>query len=360
VKILAARASLAQLRFARTVRTARGDFDERSSVIFAVDGTSGLSGYGEAAPWPGFGTESLDEALAALTDAGRLLHGLEIEPGEWPAPVALRLRNAAAARAAVQGALCDLAAREAGLTLADFLALRGVAFCGAVLREVPVQALLIERVPEALRLEAQRAAAAGFAAAKIKLGAASLDEDLARARAARLGLGPGVLLRGDANGAWNEGKARDALAAVEQFDFDYVEQPLPADDVAGLARLRRRSTVRIAADESVSTEEGALRVIAAEAAQVFVLKPAMLGGAARALEIATLVRKAGSEVVFSHAFESAVGARHALHCAAAWGDAMAQHGLRTAGLFMRDVADPVDSLNGRAGLTATAGLGVAP
>jgi L-alanine-DL-glutamate epimerase-like enolase superfamily enzyme len=229
-----------------------------------------------------------------------------------------------------------------------------------VLREVPVQALLIERVPEALRLEAERAAAAGFAAAKIKLGAESLDEDLARARAARLGLGPDVLLRGDANGAWNEGKAREALAAVEQFEFDYVEQPLPADDIAGLARLRRRSTVRIAADESVSTEEGALRVIAAEAAQVFVLKPAMLGGAARALEIATLVRKAGSDVVFSHAFESAVGARHALHCAAAWGDATAKHGLRTAGLFVRDVADPVDSRNGRAGLTATAGLGVAP
>ena len=297
MKILAARASLAQLRFARTVRTARGDFDERSSVIFAVDDTSGLSGYGEAAPWPGFGTESVDEAFAALTDAACLLHGLEIEPGEWPAPVALRLRNAPAARAAVQGALWDLAAREAGLTLADFLALRGVPFCGAVLREVRVQALLIERAPEALRLEAERAAAAGFAAAKIKLGAASLDEDLARARAARLGLGPYVLLRGDANGSWNEGKACEALAAVEQFVFDYVEQPLPADDIAGLARLRRRSTVRIAADESVSTEEGALRVIAAEAAQVFVLKPAMLGDPARALEIATLVRKAGSEVV---------------------------------------------------------------
>jgi len=360
VKILATRASLVQLGFARTVRTARGDFDQRRSVIFAVDGAGGITGYGEAAPWPGFGTESVDEALAGLTDAARLLHGLEIEPGEWPAPVALRLRNAPAARAAVQGALWDLAARGAGLPLADFLALHGVPFCGTVLREVPVQALLIERGPTALRVEAERAAAAGFRAAKIKLGAASLAEDVARAHAARLGLGPGVLLRGDANGGWNESAAGEALAAFEQLDFDFVEQPLPADDVAGLARLRRRSTVRIAVDESVSTEEGALRVIAAEAAQVYVLKPAMLGGAARALEIATLVRKAGNEVVFSHAFESAVGARHALHCAAAWGDTAAQHGLRTAGLFVRDVADPVDSQDGRAAMTATAGLGVMP
>jgi O-succinylbenzoate synthase len=118
--------------------------------------------------------------------------------------------------------------------------------------------------------------------------------------------------------------------------------------------------VRIAVDESISTEEGALHVIAAEAAQVFVLKPAMLGGAARALEIATLARTAGSDVVFSHAFESAVGAHHTLHCAAAWGDARAKHGLQTAGLFVRDVADPVDSHDGLAALTTTAGLGVAP
>ena len=360
MKIRAARASLAQLRFARTVRTARGDFDERRSVIFAVDDTSGLTGFGEAAPWPGFGTESVEEAFAALTDTARLLSGREIEPGDWPAPVALQLRRAPAARAALQGALWDLAARNAGLTLADFLALRGVALRGSVLREVPVQALLIERGPEELRVEAERAAVAGFRAAKIKLGATSLDEDITRARAARLGLGPDIRLRGDANGAWNENSAGEALAAVEQFDFDFVEQPLPADDLAGLARLRRRSTVRIAVDESVSTEDGALRVIAADAAQVFVLKPAMLGGAARALEIATLVHQAGGDVVFSHAFESAVGARHALHCAAAWGDASAQHGLRTAGLFVRDVADPVDCRDGRAALTATAGLGVMP
>jgi len=360
VRVLAARASLARLRFARPVRTARGDFMERRSVIFAIDDDDGRTGHGEAAPWPGFGTESADEALAALMDATRLLRGLGIEPGEWPAHVALLLRNAPAARAAVQGALCDLAARRAGVTLADFLALRGVPFCGAVMREVPVQALLVEREPGALRVEAVRAAAAGFRAAKIKLGAATLDEDLARARTARLGLGPAILLRGDANGAWSERAAGEALAALESFDFDFVEQPLPAEDVAGLARLRRRSTVRIAVDESISTEEGALRVIAAEAAQVFVLKPAMLGGAARTLEIATLARKAGSDVVFSHAFESAVGAHHALHAAAAWGDSGAQHGLRTAGLFVRDVADPVDSHDGRAALTTTAGLGVAP
>ena len=84
MRILEARASLAKLRFARTVRTARGDFDERRSVIFSVEDTSGLTGYGEAAPWPGFGPESGGDARAARADAARLLDGLDIDPGDWP------------------------------------------------------------------------------------------------------------------------------------------------------------------------------------------------------------------------------------------------------------------------------------
>ena len=92
MRIVAARASLAQLRFARTVRTARGEFDERRSAIFAVDDANGFFGHGEAAPWPGFGTESVDEALAALNDTAGLLQGIEIEPGAvlLPDPVPLQ------------------------------------------------------------------------------------------------------------------------------------------------------------------------------------------------------------------------------------------------------------------------------
>ena len=139
-----------------------------------------------------------------------------------------------------------------------------------------------------------------------------------------------------------------ALRALAEFDFDYVEQPVPPGDIAALARLRapvtpfgsrrtnppRRRTVRCALLESGAVD-------------VLVLKPAMLGGPARALEIAHACAQAGCDVVFSHAFESAVGARHALHCAAAWGDARRSHGLCTAGLFVDDVAEPVDCHDGR-------------
>jgi o-succinylbenzoate synthase len=272
----------------------------------------------------------------------------------------VHLSGAPAARAAVQGALWDLAARRAGRPLADQLATDAGTMHGDVMRRVPTSALLVGREPTALREEAAGARESGHRAVKIKLGAATLDDDVARARAVRDGLGPTVRLRGDANGAWSRRDARSALEALAQFDLDYVEQPLAADDFEGMAQLHRDAPIRLAADESVATEAGALRLLATAAVDVVVLKPATLGGAARALEIAVAARQAGVEVVFSHTFESAVGARHALHCAAAWGDPSAVHGLCTAGLFVSDVAEPVECRDGRAGLSNAPGLGITP
>jgi L-alanine-DL-glutamate epimerase-like enolase superfamily enzyme len=154
--------------------------------------------------------------------------------------------------------------------------------------------------------------------------------------------------------------ATAALDALAPFGFEYVEQPLAAADVEGLARLRVRSPVRIAADEAVTSEQGALRLIELRAADVIVLKPAVLGGAVRALELAGRARDAGIGAVFTHTFESAVGARHSLHCAAAWGDATLAHGLCTDGLFSSDVAAPVACSSGFAVLDGSAGIGVAP
>lgn len=356
MRIAAASVRPVTLRFARPMLTARGEFAQRTSVLLELRDDAGYVGFGEAAPWPGFGTESADEALARLREVAARIEGASLQSVD---SLEQLLADAPASLAALRGALCDLAARGAARSLAQYLASRTPATAGAVLDHVAVHALLTSQDPATLREEAANARAAGFSALKIKLGAA-LDVDLERAHAAREGAGAAIALRGDANGAWNEGTARAALDALAPLGFEYVEQPLPADDIGGLAALRRCSPVRIAADESVATAEGARRLIELGAADVVVLKPATLGGSLRALEIAALARDAGIGVVFSHAFESAVGAHHALHCAAAWGDAGAVHGLCTAGLFAPDVAAPVACANGAASVGAGPGTGVTP
>ncbi len=344
------------LRLARPLETAQGLFATRPGVLLELQDTEGHHGFGESAPWPGFGTETLAESRAALERAALLLQDMDLEPGEWAAPLTDCLRRAPAARAALDGALWDLAAQRAGLPLAALLAARYGA--DAALAHIAVNALLTAEAPAALHEQAARARAAGYRAAKIKLGAASLARDLERVRSARDGLGPQVALRGDANGAWTARQAREALAALADFGFDYVEQPLPAQDVEGLAALRGSGPVRIAADESVAIEDGVARLLAAGAADVLVLKPAVLGGPGRALEVAGRARAAGCAVVVTHALESAVGARHALHCAAAWADRSAVHGLDTAGLFEQDLAGPPDGRRGVLEVPDGPGLGL--
>jgi o-succinylbenzoate synthase len=360
VTIAAARVMPVRLRFAQPVRTARGEFVERASVLLELRDADGVAGYGEAAPWPGFGTESVADAESSLREVQALLENGATEPGCSRPQVDDRLRAAPAARAALQGALWDLAARRAGRPLAAHLAVNVGSTRGGVLHRVPVSALLVGREPDTVRQEAARAQAAGHLAVKLKLGGAQLAEDVARVRAARDALGPGVRLRGDANGAWTVREAFAALEALAPFGLEYIEQPVAANDIAGLAELRRSAIVRVAADESVATEQGLLRLLEAGAADVVVLKPATLGGAARALELAAQANQAGIGVVFTHAFESAIGARHVLHCAAAWGDPQGVHGLQTAGLFTADVAEPVHCKDGWVDVPVAPGLGVSP
>ncbi len=349
-----------RLRFARPMRTAQGEFAERESVLLELRDADGFVGYGEAAPWPGFGTESTEEALASLRVAAQRLPGTAPQPGEGTVLMDSLLARRPAARAALQGALLDLDARRAGRPLSAHLAARAGSKWGAApLTHVAVSALLSGGDPKALMQEAVLAREAGFRAVKVKLGGAALSSDVARLRAVREGIGPSVRLRGDANGAWSVRDARTALEAFAPFGLDYVEQPVAAHDVAGLAELRRHAAVKVAADESVASERGLLHLIEAGAADVVVLKPATLGGPGRVLELAAQARQDGIEVVFTHAFESAVGARHALHCAAAWGDAEGIHGLVTAGLFEADVAEPPGCHAGSIAVPAGPGLGVA-
>lgn len=358
MNVAAVRVIPVRLRFTQPLRTARGEFTERASVLLELRDAGGAVGYGEAAPWPGFGTESVEEAEASLRAAESLLPGASLQPGEWPVALENLLAGRPASRTALQGALLDLDARRAGRPLSEHLAARAGSTCGAPLSRVPVNALLTANDTGALFREAVLAREAGYRAVKIKLGGNVLANDVARLRAAREGIGPSIRLRGDANGAW---PVRDALAALEAFapfDLEYVEQPVAAHDIDGMAELRRHAAVQVAADESVASEQGMLRLLAAGAADVVVLKPASLGGAGRALEFASLASQAGMRVVFTHAFESAIGALHALHCAAAWGDAQGVHGLATAGLFETDVAEPPGSHAGHVSVPVGPGLGV--
>jgi O-succinylbenzoate synthase len=187
-------------------------------------------------------------------------------------------------------------------------------------------------------------AASGCRTAKVKVaqrGQGDAD-DIARVEAVRDALGPSGRIRIDVNGGWDVGHAERMLAALAPFGLEYVEQPCAT--LAELAVLRRRVDIPVAADESIRRAEDPLRVRAAGAADIVVLKAAPLGGVRAALEIAAAC---GLPVVVSSAVESSVGLAAGAALAAALPELRYDCGLATMSLLTGDVtADPLAAAGG--------------
>ena len=222
---------------------------------------------------------------------------------------------------------------------------------------VGVNATIPSLGPAAAAAAAVAAVGDGFTTLKIKAGDERETPVLVeRIRAIRTAAGPAVKLRLDVNGTWDASTAEARLDAIAEFDIEYVEQPLPPDDVAGLARLRRRVRVLIAADEGASSVAAVRALLAAEAVDVVVVKLARVGGPGAAGEIAKAAAGHGVRVVVSTLFETGVGIAAALKFAAALPET--DHGLATAGLLEHDLLEePLIVTRGRIRAPGTPGSG---
>nr|WP_069853921.1 o-succinylbenzoate synthase [Actinoalloteichus hymeniacidonis] len=189
----------------------------------------------------------------------------------------------------------------------------------------------------------QIASGSGCRTAKIKVAdhPDSLAEDLARVAAVRDALGPGGAIRVDANAVWDVDQAVTAIASLDKAadGLEYVEQPCRI--IEELAQVRRRVSVRIAADESIRRAADPLRVAVAGAADVAVLKCTPLGGVRRALRVA---EAAGLPCVISSALETSVGLGAQLALAGALPTLDLACGLGTLSLLTGDLVDEPESL----------------
>lgn len=176
----------------------------------------------------------------------------------------------------------------------------------------------------------------GCRTAKVKVAEPGQDvgAEVERLEAVRDALGPGGAVRVDANGAWDVETAVERLRVLDRAagGLEYAEQPCAA--VEELAAVRRRTSVPIAADESIRRAEDPTAVVRAEAADVVVLKVQPLGGVRPALRIAEQV---GLPVVVSSALETSVGIAAGVALAAALPELPYACGLATVHLLTDDV-----------------------
>jgi muconate cycloisomerase len=283
----------------------------QSYVIVELLLENGVEGIGEAATLggPRWSEESV-EAIKANIDAylAPALIGL---PADRFEAAAIRMDEAAkrnhAAKAAIETALLDAVGRTLGLPAAALLG-------GAVRESFGVLWTLASGDPVQEIEEAEgKLAARLHDSFKVKIGALRPEQDLARLARLSGALGGRARLIVDANQAWDEPTALRCLPALAEFGVRLVEQPLPAWNLAGMARLRARSAIPLMADESVFSAQDMLEVARQGAADVVSLKLVKHGGLLNLRRVAAVAEAAGIGLYGGCLLESSIGAAAHLH-----------------------------------------------
>lgn len=354
MKITSARLFQVRLPLLRPIANSKIEMTDREGVVVQLTGDDGREGWGEASPFPGFGLESVADAQRALEIGARELLGREIE-----SPFGFKLavdERCPSARGALECAVLDLVARSRGATLRGLL-------CDPSTPAIDIvgcNALIAASELDEIAREAEAAWSSGFRTFKLKVGGFGLDQDAARVAQLRDALGPEAKIRLDANQAY---EPEAALAAIERFavhGIDYLEQPLDARALDEASTLRSKSPIRIAADESATTEASVQAVIDSGAADVIIIKPSASGGPLASLGMARFARRAGLDVVITSMLDGAIAVAAAAQVAAVLageGDLPAC-GLATSTLFERDFAVLARAVEGRLHLSPRAGLGI--
>jgi L-Ala-D/L-Glu epimerase len=296
----------------RPFESARRRLTEAENVLVTVHLSDGSRGYGEASPTPYVTGESRDDVLRTVTAAAPALTGQEpTRVRRWAPAAEEALSGRPTARSAVEMALLDAASRAWGLPLWRYF--------GGAGRELRTDL----SIPITGARDAGEAAAAAFAqgygSLKIKVGGPDREEDLERVLAVSRAA-PGARIRLDANQAFG---VEEALAFVGDcvgagVPVELLEQPVPREDLEGLAAVTQRSPVPVIADEAVVDARAALRLAATGAAHGINIKLAK-AGLLGALEIIAIARAAGMKLMLGCMMESLLGIAAAAHLAAGTG-----------------------------------------
>lgn len=312
-------------RFRKPLLTARGEWAIREGFLLRVETEAGV-GYGEAAPIPEFGSETVEAAAAFLP---RLVQdpGLAVPAGMPCCAFALSaaLVMIAEGRPPYRPGLPELqrTTRRSSLPKKDY----------------SVSALLPSG-STALGT-AERKLALGYRNLKWKIGVQPLGKELASARGLLEMLPPGARLRLDANASLD----RDALARWLKLlaDFpaavDYLEQPLPCGEEAAMAEAMQASAVPIALDESLNGAEGVRFLASGAWAGPLVIKAPLMGDVAA---LGERLRRVAGQVVLSSVFETGIGLQNVLQLADALPEMTRPIGFDTMDAFA-DALNPVEA-----------------
>jgi len=323
------------------------------NILVRIEADSGAIGWGEAASAPTMTGETVAGMMAAVAHmAPCLLKRPADDFAGASSAMDAQMYGNSGAKAAVDIALHDLVGRATGQPLYDMLG-------GKRRDRIPLLAVIGSDDAAADLREAQDRRKAGYVIYKVKVGVGAPDADAARTRDVCAVLDKDCLVSADANQGWNAEEAVRYVRAIGDCGLGFFEQPVPAHDLAGMARVAAASRVPIGADEGIHSRDDIERHHQQKAAHGVSLKAIKLGGVRAVFEASRLCDSLGMKLNIScKTGETSVASAAAMHLAAAvpslaWGLTVTSPGLAE-----DVVSDPLRVDNGHLTVLDKPGLGI--
>ncbi|MFI5207169.1 MAG: dipeptide epimerase [Gemmatimonadales bacterium] len=328
-----------ELETAHPFGIARGTQHAYRAVWVRLTDQDGAEGWGEANPSSYYG-ETADTVVATLGRLAPLLRDadpFDLETIEWK--MWNSIKHNAAARVAVSAALHDLVGKRLGVPVWKLWGLDPA--------KAPASSFTIGiDEPDVIKQKVKEAAQ--YPILKVKVGTA---DDARILRAVREATDKKI--RVDANCGWTATQAIASLPMLKEFGVELIEQPLPPDDLGGLARVRRASDLPIIADESCRTAADIPRLVGA--VDGINIKLAKCGSLREALRMIAVARAHHMMVMVGCMIETSIGITAAAH----FTPLLDVVDLDGAALLKRDPFTGASITGGRVTLPTAPGLGVA-
>ncbi len=266
-------------------------FDIRKGWYLKIK-TDDIFGIGEAAPIPFMSKES-------HTDAGYALDGFKIALQDISYDVSIEELlllsdvhgfNSPSAKFAIQSAVYDLESQLQNKTISRFLNPQSS-------NKININTLVHEK--SVITNENTKVL-------KIKIHSNSIYEIKDSIEQLLVTYSNDVKLRIDFNGCLDLVKGIRICRELESYNIDYIEQPLAIDNLDDLCELRMHSNIPIAVDEGLFDYNFAEKLIQESAADVFIIKPTLLGGYDDLNKIADLCTENNIRLVLTSSFETKI------------------------------------------------------
>jgi L-Ala-D/L-Glu epimerase len=353
MKIIKVEAFPVSLPLKKPFTIALGTMTHSPHVVVRITTEDGIVGYGEASTWHVvYGYDQHELAWVIDRYLGPAVMGMNASDTE-----AILSRMDAVlpknlmAKAGIEIACQDLRAKSSGVSLSHMI--------GGKLKD-PVDVIeVVDIVPpqEAAQM-ALRFVENGFRCLKIKIGLAAKD-DIDRVRGVREAVGPDVKIRIDGNQGYDRATALRVCQALERFDLQWIEQPLPDWDLEGMAELAHAIHTPIAVDESLYILQDVYKIAKAKAADVINIKVSKCGGITNSLKIAHAAQSMGIPCFLGGCIETGVGTAAALHFGSCSPNLFSALEIAGSGPFTDDIIEePFVAVRGAVRLPNGPGLGI--